>query len=81
VTQLIASQTIVMTAAGILAGLGAALLAGHGIRALLYGISPQDPESLLAAVFLVAMTAALATVFPVLHATETEPADTLRLEN
>jgi predicted permease len=81
VATLIGKQTVAMVVGGILAGLGAALLAGRGVRALLYGISPQDPQSLLAAVLLVALTAALATVFPVLNATGTEPAETLRAEN
>jgi predicted permease len=81
VARMIGGQTVVMATAGIVAGLGAALLAGRAVGALLYGVSPQDPVSLIAAVFLVVLTAALATMFPVMSATETEPADALRLEN
>jgi predicted permease len=81
VAKLIGGQTVVMAAGGIVVGLGAALLAGRAVGALLYGISPQDSASLLAAVFLVLLTAALATLFPVMSAIETEPADALRLEN
>jgi predicted permease len=81
VATLIGKQTAVMTASGVFVGVGAALLAGRGVRTLLYGISPQDPQSLLAAVAFVVLTAALATILPVLDATETEPAETLRAEN
>jgi predicted permease len=81
VAALIGKQTVAMTLSGVAAGLSAALLAWRAVRTLLYGISPQDPQSLLAAIFLVALTAALATVFPVLRATETEPAEALRLDN
>jgi predicted permease len=81
VARLIGKQTIVMTACGVLAGMGAALLAGRAIRTLLYGISPEDPPSLIAAVVFIALTAALATVLPVLDAMDTEPAEALRAEN
>ncbi|MGH9445908.1 MAG: FtsX-like permease family protein, partial [Terriglobia bacterium] len=81
IAKLIAAQTAVMAAVGIAIGLGAALIVGPGIRSLLYGISPQDPKSLAAAILFVALTAAVATVFPVVRAMRTQPAETLRCEN
>jgi putative ABC transport system permease protein len=68
-------------ASGVLVGIGAVSIAGHAIRTLLYDISPQNPQSLTVAIFLVTLTAVLATVIPVLDASETEPAETLRAEN
>jgi len=80
VAQLIGRQTLMMTASGVLAGLSAGLFGSHAIRVLLYDISRQAPVSLISAILFVAVTAGLATVFPVLDATKTEPVNTLRAE-
>jgi len=78
--KLIARQTLAMTAAGIIIGLGATLVAGPGIRSLLYGISPQDSKSLIATVILVALTAAAGTIFPTVRAARVDPMVALRYE-
>ena len=78
--KMIARQTLAMTAAGTICGLGAALAAGHAIRSLLYGISPQDPKSLIAAVIFVALTAAAGTVLPAVRAAHVDPMVALRYE-
>jgi len=78
--KLIARQTLAMTAAGIILGLGSALAAGHAIRSLLYGISPQDPKSLIGAVIFVALTAAAGMIFPAVRATRVDPMVALRHE-
>jgi len=78
--KLIAGQTLAMTAAGTISGLGAAFVAGHAIRSLLYGISPQDPKSLIAAVIFMALTAAAGTIFPAVRATRVDPMVALRYE-
>jgi predicted lysophospholipase L1 biosynthesis ABC-type transport system permease subunit len=80
VLELIAGQTLAMTAAGIMLGLGAALVAGPGIRSLLYGVSPQDPKSLAAATMFVVVVATLATIFPAIRATRVDPTVALRYE-
>jgi putative ABC transport system permease protein len=79
--KLIAIQTVAMMGTGMILGLAGALAAGPAIRSLLYGISPQDPRSLVFAVLFVALTAAVATLLPVLRAIRTEPSETLRQEN
>ena len=81
IAKLIGDQTLIVMAVGAAAGLGCALIAGPAIRSLLYGISPADPKSLAAAIFFVAFTTVLATLFPVVRAIRTEPANTLREEN
>jgi hypothetical protein len=81
VAELIGGQTFIMMSVGVAAGLSGALIATPGVRSLLYGISPEDPKSLAAAIFLVAITAVLATLLPVLRAIRTPPAQTLREEN
>jgi ABC-type antimicrobial peptide transport system permease subunit len=78
--ELIARQTLSMTAVGVTLGLGGALMAGPGIRSLLYGISPQDPRSLIPAVALVSLTTALATIISALRATRVDPMVALRYE-
>jgi hypothetical protein len=78
--KLIARQTLIMMGAGIIAGLGAAFAVGHAIRSLLYGISPQDPKSLIAAVIFVALTAAAGTIIPAVHAARVDPMVALRYE-
>jgi len=81
VARLIARQTLIITAAGIALGLAAALITGPAIRSLLYGISATDPESFAAAAIFVLVIAAAATAIPVMDALETQPAETLRIEN
>lgn len=81
IAKLIGGQTLGAMLAGMAAGLGLALMVAPAIRSLLYGISPEDPRSLVTAILFVALTAALATLFPVLRAIRTEPAQTLREEN
>jgi predicted permease len=78
--KLIAGQTLAMTAVGVAMGLTGALIAGPGIRSLLYGISPQDPKSLVAAMIFMALTAAVATILPAVRATAVDPMVALRYE-
>jgi hypothetical protein len=78
--KLIAGQTLAMTAVGVAMGLTGALIAGPGIRSLLYGISPQDPKSLVAATIFMALTAAVATILPAVRATGVDPIVALRHE-
>jgi predicted permease len=80
IAAMIGTQTIVMAAAGIVIGLGAALLAAPWIRSLLYGIAPADPVSLAIAGFFVIAVSAAATAIPALRATRIEPAIALREE-
>jgi predicted permease len=80
IAAMIGTQTVVMAAAGIVIGLGAALLAAPWIRSLLYGIAPADPLSLAIAGFFVIAVSAAATAIPALRATRIEPAIALREE-
>ena len=80
VAKLIAGQTSVMAATGIIAGLAAAVLVGPAMRLLLYGISPQDPIALAAAAIFVVLIAIAATIGPAVTAVQIQPAETLRIE-
>jgi predicted permease len=79
--EMIGRQALVLVLAGVALGLGAARVAGPFIRALLFGIAPWDPISLLSAALFVAAVAAAATAIPVVRATRIEPASALRQEN
>jgi predicted permease len=80
IAGLIVGEALAMTVVGIAVGLAAALAAGPAIRSLLYGISPQDPKSLVAATMFLAVVAATATVFPAARATQVDPMVALRYE-
>jgi hypothetical protein len=73
-------QAGAMVGSGVLLGLGGALLAGRWVGALLYGVAPADPQSLIGAAFLVALVSAAATAIPVARAIRVEPASALRQE-
>ncbi len=77
---LIVKQSLGITAVGVALGMVSAMIAGPVIRSLLYGISPQDPESLAAALIFVGFTAGLATLLPAIRATKVDPIVALRYE-
>jgi predicted permease len=74
------TRTSLLCAAGALAGTLLALGAGKVLSTILYGVSPRDPETLLAAFLIVACVAVLACWQPALRAIRIDPALTLREE-
>lgn len=67
-----------LTAAGLVVGLGAALLTMRGLDAMLYGVSSLDPLTHGAVVLLVALMAVLASAVPARRAARIDPAVALR---
>ena len=67
-----------IVAAGMLAGLMAALLLVRLIASQLYGISPTDPASLVAVVMLVIVTAVVASWIPARRGTRIDPVRAMR---
>jgi putative ABC transport system permease protein len=65
---------------GIAIGLAAALLLGRAIGSQLWGVSPYDPATMIAAPVLLALTGALACWRPARRATMVDPAVCLRYE-
>jgi len=78
--KLMTRQILALTAIGALGGLGAAFAVGRVFRSLLFGISPQDPGSLVAAVIFVVLTAAAGTALPAARAARVDPMVALRYE-
>jgi ABC-type antimicrobial peptide transport system permease subunit len=66
------------TAAGAIAGLGLALLAGRLLESLLYGVGARDPRAFLSALSALAVVAVLACAAPVWRAARVEAAEALR---
>jgi predicted permease len=78
VLRLIARQSVLLAAAGI--GLGAALAFGAAnlLRALLYGVSPTDPLTFLAATGLFVVVSLAACLIPARNAAGVNPVSALR---
>jgi predicted permease len=75
---MIGRQSLLLVAAGVIAGLVAAWRTAPVIRSLLYGVTPADEVSLAGAALFVLLVAAAATAIPVARATRVEPASALR---
>ncbi len=65
---------------GIVIGLGAALALSRFTETLLFGITPADPITYIAAALLVAGTAMVSCCVPAIRAARTDPASALRQE-
>lgn len=73
-------QAMAVAAAGIVVGLGAALVAARVIAALLYDVAPNDAGTLAAAVSLMGAVALAASWIPAHRAAAIDPATTLRAD-
>ena len=79
--EMIGIQALAVVAIGVALGLGAVFMVAPFMHALLYGIAPSDPVSMIFAALFVAIVAAAATAIPASHAVRIEPASALREEN
>jgi ABC-type antimicrobial peptide transport system permease subunit len=69
-----------LTALGLAAGIGGALVATRFLRGLLYGVAAIDPATFGAAAALVAVMALAASLAPARRAARIDPAAALRTE-
>jgi ABC-type antimicrobial peptide transport system permease subunit len=69
-----------MAAAGLAIGLGLALFAGKYVRSQLFGIEPDDPTTVAAAVLLLGLMGVLAAYLPTRRAVRIDPMRALRTE-
>ncbi len=73
-------SALVLTAAGVLLGAGAAVALTQWMKALLFGISPLDPLTYLLVPLVLAGAAALASYLPARRAAGVDPVEALRAE-
>lgn len=77
---MVLGEGVALAAAGIILGLGGALLASRSVEQLLYQVEPRDPGTLTAAGILFLVVAVAASFVPAHRATRTDPVEVLREE-
>ena len=77
---MILREAALLVAAGAGAGLGLAAVAARSARALLFGLGPHDPATLIAAGGSLAVISLLATYVPAFRAARVDPMSALRDE-
>ena len=78
--SLIARESAVSVACGLVAGIALAMVAARSMSSLIYGVEPLDWVSLTSASFLLATVSGLAALLPVWRATRVDPMIVLRAE-
>jgi predicted permease len=73
-------SALVLTAVGVVLGVGAAAGLMQWMKALLFGISPLDPVTYFAVPLILAAAAALASYLPARRAAAVDPVEALRAE-
>jgi predicted permease len=76
--QVVLRHGLMLTAAGIVLGLGGVFFATRALRKLLYGVTPGDPLTLASIVVLLALVALLACYIPARRASRLDPTVVLR---
>ena len=69
-----------LTATGMVLGTCLAMLLGHGLNTLLYGVTPSDPVVLCSVVVLILSTSLAAFIIPAQRALRIDPVEALREE-
>jgi putative ABC transport system permease protein len=80
ILAMILKQGLLLAVVGIVIGLGTAVPFSSVLRSLLYGVKPADPVILVGVVFLMGITALLASLVPAIKAMKLDPIHALRCE-
>jgi hypothetical protein len=80
VAAMVVRGSLVLVAAGVVAGLGAVLLLTRLLDGLLYGVEATDPATLAAVVLLLVAVATVAAAVPAVRAAAVDPARALHGE-
>jgi putative ABC transport system permease protein len=80
VLRLVMVQAMRLVLVGEVAGLITALELTHAVSGLLYGVSPSDPQTVVAAIALLTMVGLAASYVPALRAAKIDPMVALRYE-
>ncbi|MBX9600309.1 MAG: ABC transporter permease [Bryobacteraceae bacterium] len=73
-------ETALLAGAGLILGLGLAILVGRAAQSQLFGVAPNDPLTLASAVLLLGVASLAAGYVPARQAAKVDPAITLRQE-
>jgi ABC-type antimicrobial peptide transport system permease subunit len=73
-------QATVLTVLGVTLGIGAALASGRVLASLLFGVTPRDAISIIAAAVTLGVTALFAAWIPARRAAAVDPIRALRIE-
>jgi len=76
----VAGQSVVVTVAGLVLGLGGGAVLARYLDGLLFGLSPLDPTTFAAVALLFLGIALVAALVPARRATRIEPVTGLRLD-
>ena len=80
IARMVLRETLVLVVAGLALGIPAALLLARLIAAQLFGLSPTDPLTLIAAAIVLTVVALLAGYIPARRASRVDPLTALRYE-
>jgi ABC-type antimicrobial peptide transport system permease subunit len=80
VIRKILADSLLLTAIGVVLGLGGALALGRFAGGLVFQLAPTDPVSIAAATVLMLAVAALASVVPAWRAARIDPVVALKIE-
>jgi putative ABC transport system permease protein len=80
VLAMVMREAVILLAVGLVVGGGLAWFSGKAARTLLFGLTPQDPVSLVLAALLLAVVAVAASYIPAFRASRVNPLDALREE-
>jgi predicted permease len=78
VIRLVLREVLLLVGVGLLIGIPVALMASRTIGAMLFGLSPTDPESIVLATVILLTVAIFAGFLPARAASRTDPMATLR---
>ena len=80
VLQLVMHRGVLIVGTGLVMGIALALALGRFVAGLLYGVTPNDPASLLTVTLFLTAVALLAIYIPARRATKVDPMVALRCE-
>ena len=78
VVRLVLARVTVLVAIGVAIGTGVSVWAAKFVSALLYGLEPRDPATLVGAAVVLAIVGAAAGWLPAYRASRIDPAEVLR---
>jgi ABC-type antimicrobial peptide transport system permease subunit len=73
-------ESLVLVAAGVAIGVGAAIAASRLVASLLFGLTPTDPLAMAGAIVVMLLVSALAGYLPARRASKVDPMVALRCE-